>query len=119
MRKCRYCWRRSRRFCARRVERGMNSPPCSASLFCDAMRQENELVPYPEREAANFKASMAQQQAVGKQFTLEQRKWLEMIRDHIAANLRIEIEDFEYAPFNKEGGIGKVYRLLGGGVCRR
>jgi type I restriction enzyme, R subunit len=83
------------------------------SLVRYAMHQENDLVPYPERVAANFKVWLAQQQAVGKQFTPGQRKWLEMIRDHIAANLGIEIEDFEYVPFNKEGGIGKVHRLFG------
>lgn len=40
-------------------------------------------------------------------------KWLEMIRDHIAANLGIEPDDFEYAPFAQEGGLGKVYQLFG------
>ena len=38
---------------------------------------------------------------------------LEMIRDHIAANLSIEKNDFDYAPFTQEGGIGKVYQLFG------
>jgi type I site-specific restriction endonuclease len=46
-------------------------------------------------------------------FTPEQLKWLEMIRDHIAANLGIEPDDFEYAPFAQEGGLGKVYQLFG------
>ena len=36
-----------------------------------------------------------------------------MIRDHIAANLGIETDDFEYAPFSQEGGLGKVYQLFG------
>jgi type I restriction enzyme R subunit len=36
-----------------------------------------------------------------------------MIRDHIAANLGIEIEDFSYAPFEQEGGLGKVHQLFG------
>lgn len=80
------------------------------SLVRFAMHQENELVPYPERVLANFKAWLAQQ---GKPFTHEQQHWLEMIRDHIAANLGIEIEDFEYAPFNTEGGLGKVHQLFG------
>ena len=39
--------------------------------------------------------------------------WLEMIRDHIAANLGIETDDFEYAPFSQEGGLGKVYQIFG------
>ena len=33
--------------------------------------------------------------------------------DHIAANLQIETEDFEYAPFAQEGGIGKGWQLFG------
>jgi type I restriction enzyme R subunit len=91
------------------------------SLVRFAMHQENELVPFPERVNANFKVWMAQQesspapggQVGGKNFTAEQRKWLEMIRDHIAANLQIETDDFEYAPFAQEGGIGKVWQLFG------
>jgi type I restriction enzyme R subunit len=94
------------------------------SLVRYAMHQENELVPYPERVHANFNAWMAQQvsrhpRAGGDPssptptFTPEQTHWLEMIRDHIAANLGIEKEDFEYAPFAQQGGIGKVYQLFG------
>ncbi|HKZ01783.1 MAG TPA: type I restriction-modification enzyme R subunit C-terminal domain-containing protein, partial [Pyrinomonadaceae bacterium] len=48
-----------------------------------------------------------------KRFTEEQLKWLEMIRDHIAANLSIEPNDFEYAPFSQQGGLGKVHQLFG------
>jgi hypothetical protein len=36
-----------------------------------------------------------------------------MIRDHIAANLTIEPDDFEYAPFSQQGGLGKVHQLFG------
>ncbi|MCA3029453.1 MAG: DEAD/DEAH box helicase family protein [Rhodocyclaceae bacterium] len=103
------------------------------SLVRYAMHQENELVPYPERVHANFNAWMAQKtqspsinsSLPGKgrgpispltahsPFTPEQTYWLEMIRDHIAANLGIEKEDFEFAPFAQQGGIGKVYQLFG------
>ncbi|MFN5029666.1 MAG: type I restriction-modification enzyme R subunit C-terminal domain-containing protein [Burkholderiales bacterium] len=103
------------------------------SLVRYAMHQENELVPYPERVHANFNAWMAQQNQSpsikcslpgegrgpssplpsSSPFTPEQTHWLEMIRDHIAANLGIEKEDFEYAPFAQQGGIGKVYQLFG------
>ncbi|SEA68237.1 type I restriction enzyme, R subunit [Desulfuromusa kysingii] len=83
------------------------------SLVRFAMQQENELVPFPEKVQVNFRAWVDQQQASGKSFTAEQRKWLEMIRDHIAANLLIETDDFDYAPFTQEGGIGKVWQLFG------
>jgi len=84
------------------------------SLVRFAMQQDNELVPYPERVQSNYSAWLAQQQtAKGQTFTPEQLHWLEMIRDHIAANLGIEPDDFEYAPFNSEGGLGKVHQLFG------
>lgn len=83
------------------------------SLVRYAMHQENELVPYPERVAANFKAWMAQQQAAGKGFTDEQRWWLEQMAEHIASNLGIEAEDFGYAPFDQRGGLGRVHQLFG------
>ena len=80
------------------------------SLVRFAMQQDNELVPYPERVQANFKAWLAQH---GAPFTPEQQHWLEMIRDHIAANLGIELEDFDYAPFSQQGGLGRVHQLFG------
>ena len=36
-----------------------------------------------------------------------------MIREPIAANLGIEPVYFEYASFGQEGGLGKVYQLVG------
>ncbi|WHZ14059.1 MAG: hypothetical protein OJF52_000894 [Nitrospira sp.] len=35
-----------------------------------------------------------------------------MIRDHVAANLVVGPDDFEYAPFAQEGGLGKVHQLF-------
>src|SRR6266511_289538 len=83
------------------------------SLVRFAIHQDNELVPFPERVNANFKSWMAQQETAGRKFTPEQRRWLEMIRDHIAANLGIDPSDFDYAPFAQEGGLGKVHQLFG------
>jgi len=36
-----------------------------------------------------------------------------MIRSHVAANLAVEPDDFEYAPFAQEGGLGKDHQLFG------
>jgi type I restriction enzyme R subunit len=83
------------------------------SLVRFAMRQENELAPFPERVTANFDAWLAGQESKGRKFNDEQRRWLEMIRDHITANLSIENADFDYAPFAQEGGLGKVYQVFG------
>ena len=94
------------------------------SLVRFAIHQDNELIPFPERVQANFNAWLAEQRGQAQirhsreggnpePFTPEQMHWLEMIRDHIAANLGIETDDFEYAPFSQEGGLGKVYQLFG------
>jgi type I restriction enzyme R subunit len=88
------------------------------SLVRYAMHQDNELVPYPERVAANFKAWMAQQGGIGKKFTEEQRWWLAKMAEHIASNLGLEAEDFELSPFNQRGGLGKVYQLFGADLPR-
>ena len=48
-----------------------------------------------------------------KDFTSEQREWLEMIRDHIATSLDIRMSDFEFTPFAERGNGAKVYQLFG------
>ncbi len=80
------------------------------SLVRFAMHRDDELVPFPERVNANFEKWMAGHK---DKFTPEQRRWLEMIRDHVAANLSIEADDFDLAPFAQEGGLGKVHQVFG------
>jgi type I restriction enzyme R subunit len=83
------------------------------SLVRYAIGEDDELVPYPEQVNERFAAWLAQQEVNGRAFTDEQRGWLEAIRDHIASSLRIEADDFEYAPFAQRGGIGRVYEVFG------
>jgi len=78
------------------------------SLVRFAMHQDNELVPFPERVNVNFRVWLK-----NHDFNEEQTQWLTMIRDHIAANLFIETDDFEYAPFAQAGGLGRIYQLFG------
>jgi type I restriction enzyme R subunit len=88
------------------------------SLVRFAIHQENELVPFPDRVEANFNAWLAQQENSGKKFTDEQKHWLEMIKNHIAANLSIETDDFEYSPFIQQGGLGKMHDVFGTDYAR-
>ncbi len=78
-----------------------------------ATHQEGELVPFAETVAARFASWLADQERQGRRFTDEQREWLALIRDHIAANLAIEPDDFDTVPFNLRGGLGKVDDLFG------
>ena len=83
------------------------------SLVRYAIGAEAELAPYREQVNARFAAWLAQQEVNGRAFTPEQRTWLEQMRDHIATSLRIEPDDFDYAPFAQRGGIGRAYEVFG------
>jgi type I restriction enzyme R subunit len=84
------------------------------SLVRFALHHDGELVPYGDRVRERFQAWLLQQQNQGKRFTDEQRQWLEAIRDHVAANAEVEINDLGYAPFAQMGGVGKAVRVFGG-----
>ena len=86
------------------------------SLVRFATHQDSELVPFAEKVNANFNTWLGEQESRKKKFTDEQRHWLEMIRDHVAANLVVEADDFEYVPFAQEGGLGKVHQLFPEGL---
>ncbi len=83
------------------------------SLVRYALEQDQELVPYKDRVDELFQAWLAQQENDGPRFTAEQREWLYLIRDHIAANLQIEMDDLDYVPFNQRGGAGRAYQVFG------
>jgi type I restriction enzyme R subunit len=83
------------------------------SLVRFAMHEQSDLHPFRDDVHKNFAAWMAQQETNGRKFTAEQRQWLEAIRDHVAASLTIESEDFEYEPFIQRGGLGKAYQVFG------
>jgi len=83
------------------------------SLVRFALQQDDELIPFPDQVCQRFYDWLVQQKGLGRTFTPEQLRWLELIRDHVAANLGIERDDFEYAPFIEHGGLGKVYQLFG------
>jgi type I restriction enzyme R subunit len=83
------------------------------SLVRFATHKDDELVPYGDQVRARFAAWIAQQENRGRAFTDEQRRWLEMMRDHIATSLEMTVEDLDYAPFVEAGGRGKAIQVFG------
>ncbi|TVP79366.1 MAG: DEAD/DEAH box helicase [Puniceicoccaceae bacterium] len=75
---------------------------------------DKELRPFGETVRRNFQDWIMQRHA-GKQakFTEEQTKWLQQIRDSIIANHHFQRDDLEYDPFDRQGGLGKMYQLFG------
>jgi type I restriction enzyme, R subunit len=83
------------------------------SLIKFTLRQQNELVPFSDQVRQRFEDWLNRQESDGRRFTETQRRWLEMIRDHVAQSLEIDVEDFNYTPFVEEGGLGKATEVFG------
>lgn len=83
------------------------------SLVRHAIDPESPLRPVGQAVEERFTAWLSEQQTAGGEFTEEQMQWLLAIKEHIASSLMIEQDDFEYAPFNQFGGIGRAYELFG------
>jgi type I restriction enzyme R subunit len=83
------------------------------SLIRFALEQETILAPFAETVNDRFEHWITAQAQAGRTFTPEQRRWLEMIRDHIAGSLTVEPTDFEYVPFSEHGGLGRAHAVFG------
>ena len=71
------------------------------------------LTPYDKTVDKNFQDWVFQKQAGTVKFTETQMQWLRMIKDYIASSFHVEADDFELDPFNKQGGLGKMWQLFG------
>lgn len=71
------------------------------------------LTPYDKTVDKNFQDWVFQKQAGTVKFTEAQMQWLRMIKDYIASSFHVEADDFELDPFNKQGGLGKMWQLFG------
>ena len=86
------------------------------SLVRYAVGYDNELAPFAEQVEERFRGWLATQEIAGREFTDEQRQWLEDIKDHIAGSVSIEPADLQHAPFVQRGGIGRAYQVFGDGL---
>ena len=87
------------------------------SLVRFAVGHDGELVPFADQVDERFQGWLAMQETAGRDFTGEQREWLEAIKAHIAGSVSIAPGDLQYAPFVQRGGIGHAYVLFGDGLA--
>ena len=73
----------------------------------------SELTPYSNIVNFNFMKWTLAKNAGNIHFTEEQMVWLRMVKDFIAASMAISSDDLDLAPFNRHGGLGKFYELIG------
>ena len=82
------------------------------------------LEPFPKLVEQRFDNWLKQQQLTpsplvgesgdeGERFSPEQLTWLNKVKDQIAQNAEMSVDDFEYTPFNQEGGLLKAKELFG------
>jgi type I restriction enzyme R subunit len=70
----------------------------------------DELVPFPDLIDQRFQTWLQQHDG---SFDPEQIEWLQMIKDHIAQAVAIDIEDFQEVPFNQRGGLARARKVFG------
>ena len=78
-----------------------------------ALEQQPVLQPFADSVTERFNSWLNEKIKTGAVFTPDQIAWLNLIRNHIATSLSIEPDDFEYAPFSQQGGLGKAHQLFG------
>lgn len=84
------------------------------SLIRHACGIDQELRSFDALIMKNYKEwFFKQNKGKHNRFTPQQKQWLEMLRDHILSSYHIELDDLDYAPFNANGGRGKMYQLFG------
>ena len=75
---------------------------------------DTSLTGYDKTVDKNFQDWVFKKQAgAATKFTEEQMQWLRMIKDYVSNSFHVEKEDFELDPFNKNGGLGRMWQLFG------
>ena len=71
------------------------------------------LTPYDQTVDRNFKQWVFQR--TPGPTTLPRNRWVGCAwsKDHIAASIHFDRDDLEYAPFDAQGGLGKMWQLFG------
>ncbi|MGY3055669.1 type I restriction enzyme R subunit [Pedobacter sp. UYEF25] len=83
------------------------------SLIRRVIGLDENLTIYDKTVDVHFKDWVFKQQAGTLKFTEEQMQWLRMIKDYVSSSFHVDKEDFELDPFNKNGGLGKMWQLFG------
>ena len=86
------------------------------SLVRYALGSAGELVAYPALVEERFQTWLAQQAGAGRMLSAEQRAYLNLIKDHLAASLTVERRDLQELPFTANGGLGRARQLFGQGL---
>jgi type I restriction enzyme R subunit len=83
------------------------------SLIRNVSGIDSTLTTFDKTVDKNFQDWVFRKQAGALKFTEEQMIWLRMIKDFVSNSFHVDREDFELDPFNKAGGLGRMWQLFG------
>lgn len=83
------------------------------SIIRFEMGEADSLQPFADKVNYNFQQWTFRRNAGAVHFTSEQMEWLQLVKDHIAVSLSIELEDLDLSPFDHKGGLGRFYEVFG------
>ena len=72
---------------------------------------DEKLTPFDATVRRNYRDWILKKNA-GQPFNQNQIAFLQLIRDHIMTSLRFERNDLDFAPFDAQGGLGKMHQLF-------
>ncbi|MGA1824402.1 MAG: DEAD/DEAH box helicase family protein [bacterium] len=108
-------WKAYRQLESQKVHgRSLNKISDFVSLLRFELEKIDILEPFGDTVDKRFSRWLGEQRAMGVAFTQEQLNWLEKIKGHIAESIEITADDFEYAPFDQMGGLGKANLIFEG-----
>ncbi len=92
----------------------LNELTALVALLRRASGVDPKLAAFDDTVRKNFQSwIMAHHSGPHAKFTEPQLSWLQMIRDHISTSFHLERDDLDLAPFDGEGGLGKMFQLFG------
>ncbi|WP_240761663.1 type I restriction-modification enzyme R subunit C-terminal domain-containing protein [Nitrosococcus wardiae] len=95
-----------------------DNPLSELTALVALIRRVCELDPTLSTYAATVRRNfqhwiMHHHSGAGEKFNEAQMAWLRMIRDHVISSFHFERDDLERAPFDGQGGMGRMYQLFG------
>jgi type I restriction enzyme R subunit len=86
------------------------------SLVRYTLQQMDELIPYSDLVEERYAAWLLQQENRGVKFTVDQRWWLDRIKDAISQSAYFDVKDLEMSPFTERGGTDGVLAEIGNSI---
>lgn len=91
----------------------LKNPANIISLIQYASGKIETLEPYVDKIDRKFNDWLKENRSKGKEYSNEELEWLNMMKNHFAVFLEINMTSFNQPPFVNKGGASKAYNIFG------